>query len=220
MKIQNISELSKGIDVPAVRPRKSIFAVMIIAVAVLTIVALKGGSSSDRAAHRIDHAKWLAFYEKHYVGFLKKNGIDESAAFDTQHEICMVDYDDGKYRCMLTFSKPPTDIASFGITLNSSLYRDRCRPLTVPFNDKYYNYEVNGYLLGGGRIGYYVGLDEYLPGQSYSEHHMAFLIDGDGTYQYRNEDIPELTDAEMRIINELLPDIKNLTKIIADKLVV
>lgn len=184
------------------------------AVCMIVIAVLVLSTVSYNVYKKIHHKKWLEYYDKYYIGFLEKNNINEQETYSSEDRFGTVKYDNGVYKCLLEYTKPEPDSMHFGIVLDASGNTDHSIPLTVSFRDDLYYYYVNAYLTHSGKTAYYIALHEMQSPHGISYHTIAFKINSKGEVKLKNRGIPKLSDDDIRVIDELMPEIMKMKELI------
>jgi hypothetical protein len=178
----------------------------IIAIVIVILIAAAAIIYSVIKANT--HKAWLEYMDKYYYPFLEINNIEDNATIENYYTL-EKDYHYNNRSVRLMTQRPRKDHFEFYAELSSQ----SCNSFNddiwhVPFDDYDYRYWFTASVDRSGKWEYYFFLNNYNKGSQMSKDGFGCLITDDG--YIREVKTEPLSDNERKVLNEFLPQIRDL----------
>jgi hypothetical protein len=148
--------------------------------------------------------------DKYYYPFLEINNIEDNATIENYYTL-EKDYPYNNKCPTLMTQRPREDQFELKVDLRSdSRYFDSRDIWHVSFDDYDYDYWFTASVDRSGKWEYYILLNYYNKGSQVSINGFGCYITDDGNIKEDKKESPPLTDNQRKVLNELLPQIRDL----------
>ena len=180
----------------------------IIAIVIVILIAADAIIYSVIKANT--HKAWLKYMDKYYYPFLEINNIEDNATIENNYTLDK-DYHYNNRSVRLMTQRPRTDHFEFYAELSSQPRNSFNDDIWhVPFDDYDYRYWFTASVDRSGKWKYYFFLNNYNKGSQMSKDGFGCYITDDGNIKEDKKDPQPLTDNQRKVLNELLPQIRDL----------
>ena len=187
----------------ALKKKQTVCAVVIVIIIVVaTIIHL--------IIKAYTHKAWLAYMDKYYYPFLEINHMEENGSAENYYTLEKIYRYDNSNQLLMT-QRPREDQFDFYIRLSSDYGPyENYYAWHVPFDDYEYRYDFTASVDRDGKWKYRIAINYYTKNSPNSKGIIGCYITDDGNIKEDKKEAPSLNDKDRKILNELLPQIRDL----------